>query len=133
MAKITISRIFEISKYLATKAGQELRDPLTYLSEFAEVTLRNLRNGLTFADNLDCEVKRVSVRNDLETIVSTSTSDSKRAVRITVDRAIDGTYYVVNSFGWKYNANGDIVIKATFDGTPAASLAIPLDIVIHFG
>ncbi len=37
MAKITVSRIFELSKYLATKSGQELKDALGYMSDFAEV------------------------------------------------------------------------------------------------
>ncbi len=133
MARITISRIFEISKYLTTKAGQELRDPLQYLSEFAELTLRNLRNGLTFVDNLDCEVKQVTVRSGVETVVSITANPSRRVVRLTVDRAIDGTFYVLDSFGWKYNAQGAIVIKATFAGSPPASLDIPLVIVLHFG
>jgi len=34
MAKITISRLFEVSKYMATDAGKELGDALQYLSEF---------------------------------------------------------------------------------------------------
>lgn len=131
MARVTLSRIFEISKYLATKAGQELQDPLVYLSDFAELTLRNLRNGLTFADNLDCEIKRVTIRSGVETTVSTISS--KRVVRITVDRAVDSTYFVIDSFGWKYNAQGAVVIKATLAGSPPASLDVPLDLVLHFG
>ena len=57
MAKISVSKIFELSKYLATKSGQELKDALIYLSEFAEVSLRTLRNGLTFRDNFDSLTK----------------------------------------------------------------------------
>ncbi len=131
MAKITISRLFEISQSLSTKAGQELRPALQYISEFAEVTLRNLRNGLTFADNLDCQIKRVSVRSGVETVVSID--GTKRASRVTVDKVVENTYYVVSAFGWKYNSNGDIVIKVTLDGSPPSSLDIVLDIVIHFG
>ncbi len=131
MAKITLSRIYELSRYLATKAGQELEGPLTYLSEFAELTLRNLRNGLTFADNLDCETKQVIVRHNTEATVSVSAR--KRATRIYVDRAIDQTYYVVEGFGWKFNSSGEIVIKITFAGPPASSVDIPVQLVIHFG
>lgn len=132
MAKITISRIYELSKALSTKSGQELQGPLTFLSELAEVSLRNLRNGLTFTDNMDCETKRVFVRDNEETIISIS-SRNKRAQRIYVDRAIDTTYYVINSFGWKYNANGEVVLKIGFANSPPSSLDIPVDIVIHFG
>lgn len=131
MAKITVSRLFEISSYLTTKAGQELRPALSYISEFAEVTLRNLRNGLTFADNLDCELKRVSVREGTEAIISIASN--RRPSRIYVDRVIENTYYSITSFGWKFNSNGDVVIKIKFDGTPATSLEIPIDIMISFG
>lgn len=131
MAKITISRLFEISKALTTKSGQELSDSLTYLSEFAEVTLRNLRNQLTFTDNMDCENRRVSVRNNTETVVSIA--KRKRASRIYVDRVVNDTYYVVDSFGWKFNTAGEIVIKVGFTNSPDANLDIDLDVVIHFG
>ncbi len=132
MAKITISRIYELSKALATKSGQELQGPLTYLSELAEVTLRNLRNGLTFADNLDCETKRIFIKNNTETIISI-TSQNRRAQRIYIDRAVDQNYYVVDSFGWKYNSSGEIVVKIGFANSPPANLDITVDIVIHFG
>lgn len=131
MAKITISRLFEISQSLATKSGQELRPALQYISEFAEVTLRNLRNGLTFADNLDCQIKRVSVRSGVESVVSVA--NNRRATRVTVDKVVSDTYYVVSKFGWKYNSNGALVINVTLDGSPPSSLDITLDIVIHFG
>ncbi len=130
MAKITISRIFEISQYLTTKSGQELHDALSYISEFAEVSLRNLRNGLTFEDNMSCETKRVTVRSGVETIISISSS--RRASRIYIDRSVNSTYFVVTGFGWKYNTSGNIVIKVIFEGTPPSSLDIPVDIVIHF-
>lgn len=131
MAKITISRLFEISQYLTTKAGQELRPALAYISEFAEVTLRNLRNGLTFSDNLDCEIKQVSVRDGVETIISIASK--RRPSRIYIDRIIDNTFYVVNAYGWKFNSVGDVVIKVKFDGTPSSSLDITLNLVIFFG
>lgn len=131
MAKITESRIFEISKFLATKSGKELEGVLTYLSNFAELTLRNLRNGLTFADNMDCELKRINIRNGVETVVSIASR--KRAVRVYVDRIVDTNYYSWNEFGWKFNNTGELVIKLGIAGSPPASLDIPVDITILFG
>lgn len=130
MAKITISRIYELSKALGTKAGQELSGPLTFLSELAEVTLRNLRNGLTFTDNFDCENRQVFLRSNTETVVSIATR--KRAKRIYIDRVVDNTYYIVESFGWKFNSSGEIVVKIVFAGSPPATLDIAVDLVIHF-
>jgi hypothetical protein len=131
VAKVTISRIYELSRYIATKSGKELQGPLEYLAEFAELTLRSLRNGLTFSDNMDCESRRVTVRNDTETVISIATN--KRAQRIYLDRVIDQTYYVVTSFGWKYNSKGEIVVKVGFDGSPSSSQDLTIDLCIHFG
>lgn len=131
MAKITVSRIFELSKYLATKSGQELKDALVYLSEFAEVSLRNLRNGLTFADNFDCELKTVSLRSNNETKISLASL--KRPVDVKIRRVINNTYYIVDKFGWKFNSDGDIVITAVFSGSPASTLDISCELLILFG
>ncbi len=132
MAKITESRIFEISKILATKAGKECQDGWVYVSSIAELVLRNLRNGLTFADNMDCEIKRITVRNNVETVVSVAAS-RKRASRVLIDRVVNTDYYVWDKFGFKYNSDGDLVIKIVFDGSPPATLDIAVDITILFG
>lgn len=136
MAKITISRIFEISKYLTTQSGKDLEDALRYVSQFSELTLRALRNQLTFGDNLDCEIRQVSVRTNTATVI-TPVQTNRRAVRITIDQAIDQTFYVVTAFGWKYNNDGKIVILVKFTdfaGTaPDPLLDVNLSLVIHFG
>lgn len=135
MAKVTISRIFEISKYLATKSGKELEDPLRYLSDFSELTLRALRNQLTFGENLDCEIKMVKLRTSIPTVISPATR--RRVVRLTIDQVVDNVYYVVSKFGWKYNANGDLIVFAAFTneagGSPASTTNINTSLVIHFG
>lgn len=130
MAKISITKIFELSKYLATKSGQELRDALVYLAEFSEISIRSLRKGLTFDDNFDSETKQVSLVNGVETIISVASA--KRATQVMVKRIFSDQYYVIDSFGWKYNGDGDIVVKASFAGSPAASQPIPLEVLIIF-
>lgn len=135
MAKITISRLFEVSKYLTTDAGKELKDALVYLSEFVEVMTRNLRKGLTFEDNFNTLSKDAKVRNGLETVVLTN--ERKRVTEISVRRVVSDQYYIVTSFGWKYRASGDLVIMAEFkdlDGnTPAVSTDVNIALIIHFG
>lgn len=131
MAKVTISRLFEISNYLKTQAGQQLSDALNYLSTFVEVTIRNLKNGLTFGDNFLCEVKTVTVFPNVETVILPSSKSP--AAQIMVRRVINDTYYTVNSFGWKYNSSGSLVIKLGFDGTPPATSNITVELVIFFG
>jgi hypothetical protein len=131
MAKITVSRIFELSKYLSTKSGQELKDALTYMADFAEVTLRNLRNGLTFQDNIDCEIKTVTLRTNTEATISVASR--KRAVAVLVRRVVNDQYYIVEKFGWKFDTSGNIVLTAVFSGSPASTLDISVEILILFG
>lgn len=131
MAKVTLSRLFEISNYLKTKSGQELSDALTYLSQFVEVTIRNLKNGLTFFDNFLCEVKTVAVRPDVESVILTN---SKAPVtQMLVKRVVSDTYYTYSSFGWKYDNSGNLVIKVGFPGSPPATQNITVELVIFFG
>lgn len=131
MAKVTISRLFEISNYLKTQAGQQLQDALQYLSTFVEVTIRNLKNGLTFGDNFLCEVKTISVFSGVETVILPSSKSP--VTQILIRRVISDSYYTVLSFGWKYNNSGNLVVKLAFDGSPPADANITVEIVIFFG
>lgn len=131
MAKITVSRIFELSKYLATKSGQELKDALTYISEFAEVSLRTLNKGLTFPDNFDCEIKTVTVRDGREQRISFTTK--KRVASVMIRKVINDIYYEVESFGWKYAPDGNVIIIVNFTGSPASTLDITIELLILFG
>lgn len=64
MAKLSLSKIFELSKALTSEAGAELEEPLTFLSELGEQVLRVLKNQLTFTDNFNCEIKSVNLRHN---------------------------------------------------------------------
>jgi hypothetical protein len=131
MAKITVSKIFELSKYLATKSGQELKDALIYMSEFAEVSLRNLRNGLTFADNFDCELKTALVRDNMEATISIA--GKKRPAQVILRRVVSDVYYAVSKFGWKFDSQGNVIILVVFATTPASTLDIQVELLVLFG
>ena len=131
MAKFNLSRLFEVSQYLTTESGAELKDALVYISEFVEVVTRNLRNGLTFGDNFDAAVKEVTCRPDTELVVLVG--ERKKVREVVVRQAIHDTYFTVASFGWKYNSEGNVVIKAGFTGSPPATTDIKLALLIHFG
>tara|TARA_R110000824_G_scaffold23048_1_gene83276 strand:+ start:3803 stop:4210 length:408 start_codon:yes stop_codon:yes gene_type:complete len=135
MAKITISRLFEVSKYLTTDSGKELKDALVYLSEFVEVVIRNLRNGLTFEGNFDTQVKQVVLNPETETVILSSTT--RRVKEVVVRQVISDTYYRLDGFGWKYNSEGNVVISAGFKdatgGSPGSNENVALALLIHFG
>lgn len=56
MAKITISRIFEVSLIATSKAYTELQPFIDYVNGLADNTIRILRNGITLGDNVACTI-----------------------------------------------------------------------------
>lgn len=130
MAKFTISRLFEVSKYMKSQSGRDLKDALSYISEFVEVTTRCLRNGLTFTDNFNTQQKIITIVPDTETIVFNS--NTKRVREVVIRRVVDDTYYIVSSFGWKYNSQGEVLVKVGFSGSPPSTQNINVEIMLHF-
>lgn len=111
MAKISISRIFETSRALATKSGQELSDVVQFLADLAEQTLRALRNGLTYGDNFDCEPKFVQLRSGVATVISVTAAKPVKEVR--VRRFLD-TRYPLASWIWYVDQAGALTVQAVF-------------------
>jgi hypothetical protein len=130
MAKVNISRLFEVSRYLATPAGAQLKDALEYISSFATETVRTLKQGLTFGDNFDAEIKFISVLNNVETVVMPTKKGTVSQVMIR--RVVDNVYYVVDKYGWKYNPSGDVVVKIVFDGSPPSTTLVNVELLIFF-
>lgn len=129
MAKLRTTKVFDVSKYLETKAGVELKDALEYLAEFTNEIITNLTNSLNYADNFASELKSVSVKNNVETVVKTG---GRRVSEVRILQAVDNIYYVVDKFGWKYNSQGNVVIKATFDGLIDPLYTVNLNIIFYF-
>jgi hypothetical protein len=127
VAKITISRLFETSKILTTKSGQELQEFISYVADFAEQTLRNLKNGLTFADNVNCQISTYGLQHNVDQSINTA---GKTPLGIIPLRVISSTTGI-DTFGWYVADNGAIRIKAGFTGAPAGN--IDLTVVILFG
>lgn len=119
--KITITRLLETSKALSTEAGQQLKETLVYLAELAEQTVRALRNGLTFADNFDCTVSKVSLKHNTATVVSAT-----KAVAGMVPMRVYSSTYALDSFTWYYDDGNRLNVKAGFVGSPSASVDVTL-------
>lgn len=102
MAKLTINRILETSRFLATKSGQELADLITYLGDLAEQTIRALRQGLTFEDNVRCQVKTVTMESGVSTLVNT---DGKTPIGIWPIKVVSGAEGY-GAFSWSIGSDG---------------------------
>ena len=124
MSKVTITSIFEISKALATKSGQELAAPLEFLADFGEQALRALRRGINFRDNFDGEFKTVDLIHNTEQIVSVA----KTPVDLWVTRTFTTSNFMT-SFGWYINEDSQLVVKAQFLNTPTDAITTRIAIV----
>lgn len=125
MATFNISRIFEISKALATKSGQELADFIRYMALLAEQCIRLLRNGLTFRENFAGEEIEVSLVHDTAQVVAVGGSP----VNIVPGRALTTTDHI-DSFGWYINENSQVVVHAKFLNAPSSAITVRL--MVHF-
>lgn len=119
--KITITRLLETSKFLATKVGQEIPEFFNYMGEFVEQVTRSLRSGLTFVDNHDCSVRTVSLRHDTAQVIEVQ----KTVSTILVGRVFSQTYSL-SEFGWYYDSQGRLTVKVGYDSDPGQALDVQL-------
>ncbi len=124
--KITLSRIFETSKALATKPGQELQDFITFVGDMSEQVLRALRNGITFEDNIRCLAPRVSLIHNVDQLVNT---DGKAPKRVLVTR-VYSTTTGVDGFMWYVDNQGRLIVKIKFINAPTDK--IDVDLLVFF-
>lgn len=119
--KVTITRLLETSKILATKVGQEIPDFFSYMGEFVEQVTRSLRSGLTFTDNFDCAVKEVSLRHNTAQII-----DVPKTVTGILPVRVVSQEYILRDFGWYYDQQGRLTVKVAFDSDPGSALDVLL-------
>ncbi len=131
MTKPRISKVFDMSKYLGTKSGIELRDVLLFISEFVNDFIACVTNGLSYQDNFDCEYKQVSLFNGRETVVGTN-KPTKRVTEIRVRQVVDDVFYIVDAFGWRYNADGNIVVTIVYYGTTPFGFSPTVNLIVYY-
>lgn len=129
MTQIKVSKILDIAKYTATKAGSELADFLLYVSELADQTIRILRNGITFTDNVDCSFLTVNLATGVTSAVNVG---SRRPKAIWVAQVVS-VLYGVDTFRWYIDGDGSCKVIVNFTGSPAASQQIPVVLLILYG
>lgn len=124
--KITLTRVLEISKILATDIGQKIPDFFNYMAEFVEQMVRSLRNGLTFQDNFDCSERIVKLLHNTPQVIS-----STRAVRAIQIQRVYSQTVSWTALSWYYDDQGNLTIKLGLDPDPGTS-TIDVMILILF-
>lgn len=115
--KLSISRLFELSKFLATDAGQQLEDALQYIADLADNVVRILQNNLTYADNFNCKVATLSLKHNTAQVINTN---GKRPYGIQVLQVVSTTTGV-DSLIWYVNDSGQVVINVALVGAPTVA------------
>lgn len=124
--KLSISRILETSRALATEPGKELSDFISYVAQLSEQVIRALNGRLTFADNFNAKVATYELTTGVEAVIST---DGKTPIGIFPIRTVT-SLYGVDSFLWYIDGMSNVKVKATFTGSPTS--AVQTSLVILF-
>ncbi len=125
MAKLSVTRLLETSRMLATEAGKQLVELIEYVNSTSSEIIRSLRNGLTFQDNFDALVSTVEVKDDIDTAINTN---QRTPSMIIIGRNQSGLK--VDSFGWSVDTSGVVTIKVKF--LPTATSVQRLTLLIIF-
>jgi hypothetical protein len=121
---ISIAKLVEVSKFLATKSGTELREFVEYMGGMSEQVIRALKNGLTFRDNFDAEVLEVELTSGTAQIVGNKKVTVKPS-GVLVQRVIS-SLYALDSFLWYLDGQNKLTVKATFTGSPTDKVTVSL-------
>jgi hypothetical protein len=127
MAKLSIQRLLEVSKLVATDAGQQLQEALTFLNDVSDQVLRALRNGLTFQDNFNCLVTESTLKHDTETQISTSGKRPSGVIPLRVLSTSSG----IDGITWFLNNQGQLTVKIKFTDAPTESRKVQLLILFE--
>ena len=122
MTKVTKSRLLETSRYIATQAGQQLQDFITYVADLAENTVRALQKGIGLDDNLDVKRLTLTVKHNVETVVNT---DGRKPIWIAVAQVLSSSVGV-DHLTWFQNTAGDYVVKIGLTTAPTGSFDVSL-------
>lgn len=121
--KLKISKVLDVSKFLPTEAGDQLKDVLLYLGEFTQQIVQAVGGKLNFADNFLSENKVINVINNQ---VSTVNVNGKRITNLFIVRSLDPDYYVIERFGWKYDNSGNVSLVIGLLGSPTTTVQVEI-------
>lgn len=127
MAKLQISKVLETSKLLATQAGQQLSELITFTNDMSEQVVRALRQGLTFDDNFKALSATISVTHNTEQIVETN---NRTPVYVLPARVVSSTVGI-DAFTWFIDNSNRLVVKVGFT-SPAPTAPLNVAILIFF-
>jgi hypothetical protein len=120
MTKINIQRTFDPSKVYETDAGKQLKDFIDSQLQVNELSLRTLRGGISFEDNMYCLVRDLELKHAEPQVIG---SDKKVSLMF-AGRVFSTEFYLTAPLQWYYNDQGQLEVVARFSGTPTVALKV---------
>jgi hypothetical protein len=125
MTKLSVARIFEVSQIATTKAYKDLSPFVDYVNSLADNLVRVLVNGIGLRDNLDCQILKLNMQDQVPQ--SVFVRRPPLAVYIGGQFPRKPFAYGVS---WGVGNSGELILECRFDSPPPASIEVTF--VIHF-
>ena len=125
--RLSISKLFDTAKVLDIFRGQNMEgldEFVTSITELSEKIITALRNNISLADNIDCEVREIFLTHNVTAAASPSPSNRRKTVRAIIPCYSSSFDNPITSFAWQYDSAGSIRIRAKFDGDPTAAQTV---------
>ncbi len=126
LAKLSITRFLETSRFLSTDAGKQLSDFILYVSDFAEQALRALRNGLTFADNVNCLVVNATLQHEKPQVINSN----GRQPFLILHQTISTSTCITGLVNYQDQSN-QLTVIPTFKGAPTGNVSVVLVLIFQ--
>jgi len=129
LSKISVSRLLDMTKLVEsmTKAGiQGAEDLTSFLGEFTDQVIRGFKNGISLVDNIYGTEVTVSLKNNVSQKVKNDPTKTPKHIWISKVTPFENAAL---SFNWKLDSEQQIVVLATFTGSPTSSVTVNLVIL----
>lgn len=126
MAKLTVSRIFDVAQLAQSKIYNDIKSFIDYMNSFVDNVIRILTNGVTIKDNLAAAMVTIPCRHNK--VVSVTLT--KRPIAVLLGRQYP-TIPQVTSFTWDYIDGTTIGVTPKFD-VPTSTDSLDLTFIAFF-
>lgn len=113
MTKLTITRIFDVATIAGAEAMSALNTLINYINPVIENFTRILNKGIGINDNLDADIKVLSLSNNTPITFSTS----KKPIAIFTVRQLPTTNPIL-TFVWGFKSDTEVTVQASFSNNP---------------
>lgn len=126
MAKIIVSKLFEVATIATTKSFKDIEPFVTWVNDLSDNLCRILTNSISLGENVDCQRYSIDLKHNIPVEVVLS----KKTLPVAVYLARQSPIEPMIRFAWEPSNDG-IRLIARFD-TPNTTQSINCTFYIHY-